>query len=204
MDAEAASTKSSHGAQGIQHRVREGTVAESSNTQSSLGSQIFRETALRKMSSADDLDRYLQVTNPSAWVLIGAVAALLIAALIWGCTASLPITASTIGVVKNGEIVCFLPLDESTMVRTDSKVTAAGRETYIKSVDDNPFSQREVSAAIGSDYTVESLRLAQWSYKIIVVLPDDLASWEEGDDVPLQFTTKEVAPLSYLFGGAQS
>ncbi len=178
-------------------------VAETSEKQSTLGSQMFRETALRKMSSADDLDRYIKVTNPSAWVLIGAVTALLVAGLIWGLTASLPISSTTTGVVKNGEIICFLPIDEREMATTDSKVTAAGRETYIKSVDENPHSQREVAAEIGSDYTVESLKLAQWSYKLTVALPDGLSSREDGDDVPITITMKEVAPLSYLFGGAQ-
>lgn len=178
-------------------------MAESSDKQSSLGSLIFRETALQKMSSADDLDRYLKVTNPSAWVLIGAVAVLLVAAVIWGLTATLPIKSSTTGVLKDGQIVCFLPLDENSLATTDSKVTAAGRDTHIVSVNDNPHSQREVAAVIGSDYVVESSGLSQWSYKVIVALPDEMSSWEEGDDVPVQITTKEVAPLAYLFGGAQ-
>lgn len=165
---------------------------------------MFRESAVRKMSSAEDLDHYLKVTNPSAWILIGAVTVLLVAAFIWGLTATLPLTTSTTGVLKDGEIICFLPLDEDAIATTDSKVTAAGRETHVVSVNDNPFSQREVAAAIGSDYILASTDLAKWSYKVVVALPDELASFEEGDDVPVQITTKEVAPLSYLFGGAQS
>lgn len=92
---------------------------------------MFRETALRKMSSAEDLDHYLKVTNPSAWILVGAVAVLLIVAFIWGLTASLPLTKTTTGVLKNGEIICFLPLGEDAIATTDSKVTAAGRETRV-------------------------------------------------------------------------
>lgn len=179
------------------------SVAEVSKDKSSLGTLMFRDTALRRMSSADDLDRYVKVTNPSAWVLIGAVAALIVAALIWGLTASLPLNTTVTGVVKNGEIVCFLPLDEKSMATTDSKVTAAGYETHIVSVDGDPHSQREVAAALNSDYAVESLRLAQWSYKVTVAIPGELASWGEDDDVPIRITTKEVAPLAYLFGGAQ-
>ncbi len=165
---------------------------------------MFRETALRKMSSADDLDRYLKVTNPSAWALIGAVAALLIAGAIWGLTATLPLKVNATGVLKGGEVVCFLPLDDSAIATTDSKVSVAGRESHIVSVNDNPHSQREVAAEIGNDYAAASLGGTSWSYEVIVALPNDLASWEEGDDVPVEITTKEVAPLAYLFGGAQS
>lgn len=186
-------------------RKRKGTtVAEATDKQNGLGSAIFRDTALRRMSSADDLDRYVKVTNPSAWVLIGAVMALIVAAIIWGSTASLPITTTTTGVLKDGQILCFLPIDDDAPVTTDSKVAANGYKTHVVSVNDNPHSQREVTAALGSDYAVESLRLAQWSCKVIVALPDELASWDEGDDIPVQITTKEVAPLAYLFGGAQS
>ncbi|MBQ9004521.1 MAG: hypothetical protein IJ087_22005 [Eggerthellaceae bacterium] len=179
-------------------------MAEASDKRGGLGAAMFRDTALRKMSSADDLDRYVKVTNPSAWVLIGAIAVLLVAAFIWGCTASLPVTQSTTGILKDGQVVCFLPLGEDPIATTDSKVTAAGRDARIVSVNDNPHSQREVAAALNNDFAVESLQLTQWSYKIVIALPDDLSSWEEGDDVPVQVTTREVAPLAYLFGGAQA
>ena len=179
-------------------------VAEASDKQNSLGTQMFRETALRKMSSADDLDHYLKVTNPSAWIIIGAITVLLVAAFIWGLTANLPISTNTIGVLKDGQIVCFLPYDDNMLTTTDSKVTAAGHDTHIVSINDSPHSKREVAAELGSDYAMSSLDVSTWSYKVIVALPDDIADWSEGDDIPIQVTTKEVAPLSYLFGGAQS
>jgi len=178
-------------------------VAESTEKRSTLGTQMFRETALSKMSSADDLDRYLKVTNPSAWVVIGAVTVLVIAGLIWGMTASLPISQTATGVVKDGQVVCFLPLGKDAVATTDSKVTAAGRDASIVSVDDSPYSQREVSEALSSDYAAASMGSVAWSYKVVIALPDELSSWEEGDDVPVVITTKEVAPLGYLFGGAK-
>ncbi len=164
---------------------------------------MFRESALRKMSSADDLDHYLKVTNPSAWILIGAVVVLLVAGLIWGLTASLPIMSSTTGVIKDGEIVCFLPLDDNALATTDSKVTAAGHQAHITSIDESPYSQREVAAQIGNDYALATMDVTQWSYKVVVALPNEMFDWEEGDDVPVQVTTREVAPLGYLFGKAQ-
>ena len=179
-------------------------MAETSSGQTPLGSQMFRETAMSKMASADDLDHYLRVTNPSAWVLLGAVAVLLVAAIIWGCTATLPVKASTTGVLQDGKIVCFLPLGEEVTADGYSKVKAAGYDTTIASIDVDPFSQREVEAVIGSDYTLEELDLAKWSKKITVALPEELSSWDEGDDVPIEITTREFAPISYLFGGVQS
>lgn len=179
-------------------------MAEAPEGQGSLGSQMFRETAMRKMASADDLDRYLQVTNPSAWVLIGAIAVLLVAGLIWGLTASLPLTVTTTGVLRNGEVVCFLPIDESAMATEQSKVTAAGFDTSITSINTNPHSQREVMETLGSDYALASSDTGHWNYKLIVALPEEISDWVEGDDVPIEITTREMAPIAYLFGGAQA
>ena len=44
------------------------------------GASIFRQSAMSRIASADDLDKYIKVTNPSAWaVLLASV--LLIAGL---------------------------------------------------------------------------------------------------------------------------
>lgn len=177
-------------------------MAEPSAKQESLGSKMFRESALNKMSSAEDLDRYLQVTNPSAWVLLAAVAVLLIAAVIWGFTATLPVKTSTIGVLKDGEITFFLPYDGGVSATEFSEVTAAGYSAKIKSININPHSRREVEATIGSDYTYDNLTLTDWSYKIIIDLPVEISDWVDGDDVPIVVTTEQVSPIKYLFGAA--
>lgn len=31
------------------------------------GASIFRQSAMSRIASADDLDKYIKVTNPSAW-----------------------------------------------------------------------------------------------------------------------------------------
>lgn len=181
-------------------------MAEASSnqgSQDSLGSLIFRETALTKMSSVDDLDRYLKVTNPSAWVLVGAIAALLVAAIIWGFTAALPIQKTTTGILKDGQVVCFLPLDDEARATTSTAVTVAGHDTHIVSIDYDPYSQREVAERTNNDF-IASQSDAQWSYMLTIAAPDQLSTREEGDDVPIEFTMKEVAPFAYLFGGAQS
>ena len=46
--------------------------------------QIFREKALSKLSSPDQLDRVITVTTPLGWFALGTVGAVLLASLIWG------------------------------------------------------------------------------------------------------------------------
>ena len=44
---------------------------------------IFREKAIKKMSSPDQMNDYIRVTTPSVWIALLALAALLTGILAW-------------------------------------------------------------------------------------------------------------------------
>lgn len=51
---------------------------------------IFRKESLERMSSPEKLNDYIKVSNPSVWVILGAIAIMLIAVVVWGVTYELP------------------------------------------------------------------------------------------------------------------
>lgn len=164
-------------------------------------SVLFREDAMRKMTSAEDLDNYLKITNPASWTVLVAIAVLLAAGIIWGACGTVPVTTNATGVVRDGQIECFLPLDADMHATTESKVTVVNYPSSIVSVDTTPYSKREVEESIGRDYASTSLSLTDWSYKVIVALPAEMSGLVDGDEVPVQIVMKEIAPLAALFGG---
>jgi multidrug efflux pump subunit AcrA (membrane-fusion protein) len=52
---------------------------------------LFREEAMEKMSSPDELDRLMRVTDPKGWLALIALLALVAAAVVWGVFGSVPI-----------------------------------------------------------------------------------------------------------------
>jgi hypothetical protein len=52
---------------------------------------LFREEALDKMSSPDELDRLMRVTDPKGWLALIALLALVAAAVVWGVFGSVPV-----------------------------------------------------------------------------------------------------------------
>ena len=52
--------------------------------------EIFRSVALERLSSPEQLDQLMQVTNPRGWLLLLGVGALLATALVWGVLGSVP------------------------------------------------------------------------------------------------------------------
>ena len=51
---------------------------------------IFRKANLERMSSPEKLNDYIRVSNPSVWVILVAIAILLIGVLVWGILYELP------------------------------------------------------------------------------------------------------------------
>lgn len=49
----------------------------------SLAKKLFRESALERLSSPEQLDRLIQVTNPRGWIALLAIWALLVMIIIW-------------------------------------------------------------------------------------------------------------------------
>ncbi|MHC5002007.1 MAG: hypothetical protein ACYTJ0_02690 [Planctomycetota bacterium] len=49
----------------------------------SLGRQLFRESALQRLQSPEQLDQVLQVTSPKGWLALTAIWALLILVVVW-------------------------------------------------------------------------------------------------------------------------
>lgn len=64
-----------------------------------MASNIFRDVSLDRLSSPDELDRLLRVTDTKAWIAQIAIFAILIVALVWGYTGRLPSTVSGQGVI---------------------------------------------------------------------------------------------------------
>ena len=63
---------------------------------------LFRREALQRLDDIDELDRLVTVTHPRAWLTLGAVAALIIVALVWASVGSLATTVSGEGILIAG------------------------------------------------------------------------------------------------------
>ena len=60
---------------------------------------IFRKVALERLSSPEQLDQLMQVTDPKGWLALGAMGALLLTSLAWGIFGSIPTKASGEGIL---------------------------------------------------------------------------------------------------------
>lgn len=64
--------------------------------------KIFRQAALDRLSSPEQLDELLQVTAPRTWIALATIVVLLAAALVWSLVGSIPERVSGRGILLRG------------------------------------------------------------------------------------------------------
>lgn len=61
--------------------------------------KLFRKAALEKLSSPEQLDQTLRITNPAGWIALLAIGVLLICALCWGIWGTIPTHVNGTGIL---------------------------------------------------------------------------------------------------------
>ncbi len=79
---------------------------------------IFREVALERLSSPDELDRLLRVTDSKAWIAQLTIFGLIILALVWGYVGRIPSVISGQGViVRRGGVINVVAAGSGVMAQ---------------------------------------------------------------------------------------
>ncbi len=166
------------------------------------GTSIFRQSAMSRIASADDLDKYIKVTNPSAWVVLLASVLLIGGLAIWSATAIIPTTVQVPGVIMGTEVICWV--DEET----EEKIIEGGAYASVLDVEateleyeEIPYSRAEVAQRFQSDYLLDAVTLYDWNYELSLTLPHEVEGiGEDIRPVPVSITVSETHPLSLVLG----
>lgn len=65
--------------------------------------KLFRKVALERLSSPDQIDRLARVTSPRAWLALLGLGLMLVTAILWSVTGSIPITQPAQGIFLRGD-----------------------------------------------------------------------------------------------------
>jgi HlyD family secretion protein len=63
--------------------------------------KIFRQAALERLSSPEELDQLMQVTTPSGWLALLGLGGLVLVALVWGIFGNVPTKVEGQGILLN-------------------------------------------------------------------------------------------------------
>ncbi|MDD4169463.1 MAG: hypothetical protein PHD36_04255 [Desulfotomaculaceae bacterium] len=137
-----------------------------------MENSIFRKSSLERISSPEQLNEYVKITNPGVWAVLLGLFALLIAIAIWAYAGSIPETLQLTGVAfaREGEeerVFCFVPMGVSKRLSDGMKVQVspdyAPREEYgyifgkVESIGEKPVTEEEIVQTFGHIQYVQGL-----------------------------------------------
>ena len=133
--------------------------------------QIFREKSVNKISSPEELNDYLRVTNPGIWTILAAVIALLAGFLVWASIGTLETKAEAAVAVEQNKAVAIVTGNKAERIA----------EGMILKIEDN-------------EYVVESVGLDEYG-RAIAFAQVDLPAGTYGGEVIIE----RITPIRFLF-----
>jgi len=132
-----------------------------------MENNLFRKTALDRISSPEQLNEYMKVAGPGVWAILAGLAITFAAFIVWGLVGSIPETVQIGGTVlapgdNSMAVYSYLPIEDTKQIEPGMKVRISPdytpREQYgyiygtVKSVGRIPVNEDSLRAALGSDF----------------------------------------------------
>lgn len=157
-----------------------------------MNSQLFRAKSLERVSSPEQLNDYIRVTNPSVWIALVAVVILLVGICVWGVFGRLD-TVLTVGAITEGDgTVCYVKEADIGSVSAGLKVRLGAEEYEISRISLQPVQVDE-----GFPHYVAHLggiKQGEWVYPVVL----DGAAGPEGGIYEAQIIIETIAPMSFV------
>jgi HlyD family secretion protein len=177
--------------------------------------EMFRQQAVDKLNSPDNLNELLTVTTPKSWLLLATIGLLLGAAVVWGIFATIETTVTGNGILISPdgsdnalEAVLYVTMSDGeriapgmvarispNTVRLEEYGMVFGRVT---SVEQSPSTQSEMLEVLGNDSLVQALAVSGEIVEVrLLLIPDT--------NTPSGYAwTSAGGPPSRLWGGSLS
>ena len=155
-----------------------------------MNEKLFRKKSMEKVSSPEQLNKYIRVSNPGVWMVLAAIVILLIGICVWGVLGHLDTTVTTVAVVENSEITIYVRETDIEQIHEGMKVVMGSKEFEITDIAAQPV-------AVGDDFSeyaryVGSLQNGEWVYSVAV-------SGEADDGIySADIVVESISPMSFV------
>lgn len=128
-----------------------------------MANNIFREKSLERISSPEELDRYIRIPGPGIWLILAAMIVLLVSGCLWGVLGRLETVVTVVGTVSDGEMTASLASADAAGVEPGMEVVM-GDETVgaVGAVSDN----NDGTVTVG----LETTNLADGKYQLDIIV----------------------------------
>lgn len=131
-----------------------------------MSQKIFRQAALDKLATPEELDKMIQVTNLRGWIALGGLALIVVAALAWSILGSLPTVVKAGGVLirqdgiqdiqlPNGGLVTNLTLQPGDLVKQGQVIAQVRDDNGVTKPLTSPFTGTILEVLVSNNTAVK-------------------------------------------------
>ena len=157
-----------------------------------MNSNLFRKKSIDRVSSPEQLNDRIRVTDSGIWLLLGGIVLILAGILVWGIFGRLNTTLPTGAVTENGVTVCYVKEADLTKISIGMTVTAESGESTVESISLQPI---QVDDAL-PEYLrhVGGLSKGEWVYAVTLTEPIG----DNGTIFQADIVTESIAPIKFV------
>lgn len=157
-----------------------------------MNKNLFRKKTVEKVASPEQLNDYIHVSNPSAWIVLAAFAILLVGICIWGIFGRLDTTLYVAAAKVDGDVVCYVKEADIDKIQVGMIVEIDDAEFSIVRIEKTPV---HVDESV-SDYTkhVGDLVDGEWIYRVYLDCPAEF----DGNVFPAKIIIERVNPFYFV------
>lgn len=155
-----------------------------------MNEQLFRKKSIDRVSSPEQLNEYIRVSNPGVWLVLASIMILLVGVCVWGVLGHLDTTLSTVVVAKDGQMAAYVKEADIESVTEGMEVRIGENTCTIDEIEQQPIAVNEEF----TDYAlhVGGLQTGEWVYEVKV-------SGEAADGIhKAEIVVESVSPMSFV------
>lgn len=113
-----------------------------------MENNLFRKETMARISSPEQLQDYMKVTNPGIWMVLSAVIVLLIGLIVVASTQNIETLLPVEAVADNGIVTVELPEAKAGSIKAGMPLRIAGQEVLIDYIYDDESGHSIVSTKL--------------------------------------------------------
>ena len=152
---------------------------------------IFRDKSIERISSPDQLNDYIRLSNPGVWFILASILVILAGACIFGIFGHIDSTVPAVGIARDGRMVCLVKKEYGERFTDDMKLKIDNEEYGVSVRSPKPATVWDTTDPYA--LFIGDMQPGEWIYEI-----DVDGTFTDGS-YKASLITEEVSPLSFLF-----
>ena len=155
-----------------------------------MNERLFRKESIDRVSSPEQLNDYIRVTNPSVWMILAAITILLVGVCVWGVLGKLDTTLPVVAVSQDEQLTIYVKETDIELVNSGMEVRIGNDKYTIDEIALQPIAVDENF----SDYAlhVGGIQIGEWVYEA-------KASGEVADGIyKAEIVVESISPMSFV------